>query len=323
MSDYVTPGFWDEAELDRELDAILAGDGPVVVGPWLSELGYELLYWIPFLTAICETRGVDPARLTVLSRGGVASWYAGLAGRYVEIFDHCSAEEFRLSAETRQARQAGSQKQFHVDDFDFDLLERAGLSGHRLLHPRLMYRAFHPFFAGLRSLEFLHSRLQFRRFHAPKHPVVDTLPPSYAAVKFYTRPSFPADAANQAAVEAYVRRLATHGPVVVLDQPHAVDDHGHFHIEAGDNIHFIGAAVDLSDNLAAQTAVLGRATSFTGTYGGFCYLPMRLGRSAVGVMAGTDSVIGVHAAAIFAMSEALGGGLSLLQAETFRHFASL
>ncbi len=66
MSEFVTPGFWDESELDRELDVILAGDGPVVVGPWLSELGFELLYWIPFVTAIRRRRDIDPKRLVVL-----------------------------------------------------------------------------------------------------------------------------------------------------------------------------------------------------------------------------------------------------------------
>ena len=25
------------------------GSAPIVVGPWLSEVGYEVLYWIPFL----------------------------------------------------------------------------------------------------------------------------------------------------------------------------------------------------------------------------------------------------------------------------------
>jgi hypothetical protein len=323
MSGYVTPGIWDESELAAEIAGIAAGDGPIVVGPWLSELGYELLYWIPFVTAICQRHQVDPARLTVLSRGGVASWYAGLADRYVELFDHCTADEFRLAAEARQARQAGSQKQFHVDDFDFDLLDRVGLSGARLLHPRLMYRAFHPYFAEHRPQAFLREHLRFTRITPPAHPVLDSLPASYAVVKFYTRPSFPADAANRALVEGYVSRLAERQPVVVLDHPYAVDDHGHFAIAPGPNVHHLGQHMTLPDNLALQTAVLSRATMFAGTYGGFCYLPMRLGKPAIGLMSQSDQVIGVHAAAIFGMAEALDGSLTLLQVEAFRHFADL
>ncbi len=323
MSGYVTPGIWDEAELAREIEATVAGDGPIVVGPWLSEVGYELLYWIPFVAAICQRHGVDPARLTVVSRGGVGAWYSGLAGHYVELFDHCTADEFRLAGEARQARQAGSQKQFHVDEFDFNLLEKAGLTGARLLHPRLMYQAFHPYFAGHRSQSFLKSHLRFTPITAPAHPILAELPASYAVVKFYTRPSFPADAANRALVEGYVRRLAEQQPVVVLDQPYAVDDHGHFGIAPGDNIHHVGEAMTLADNLGLQTAVLSRASMFAGTYGGFCYLPMRLGRPAIGLMSQSDQVIGVHAAAIFDMAETLDGSLTLLQVDAFRHFSGL
>jgi hypothetical protein len=142
-------------------------------------------------------------------------------------------------------------------------------------------------------------------------------------VKFHTRPSFPADAANRALVEGYVKRLAQHQPVVVLDHPYAVDDHGHFAIEGGANVHHVGQHMTLSDNLSLQTAVLSRATMFAGTYGGFCYLPMRLGKPAIGLMSQTDQVIGVHAATIFGMSEALDGSLTLLQVDAFRHFAEL
>ena len=28
--------------------------GPILVGPWLSEVGFELLYWIPLLRWIKE-----------------------------------------------------------------------------------------------------------------------------------------------------------------------------------------------------------------------------------------------------------------------------
>jgi hypothetical protein len=79
----------------------------------------------------------------------------------------------------------------------------------------------------------------------------------------------------------------------------------------------------LADNLGLQTAVLSRARMFAGTYGGFCYLPMRLRRPAIGLMSQSDQVIGVHAAAIFDMAETLNGSLTLLQVDAFRHFSGL
>ncbi len=39
-----------EVEETKELITMLGRqDRPIIVGPWLSETGFELLYWIPFL----------------------------------------------------------------------------------------------------------------------------------------------------------------------------------------------------------------------------------------------------------------------------------
>src|SRR3954465_3740313 len=46
---------------------IAKGTGDVIVGPWTGEVGFELLYWIPFLNWLVE-QGLDPARLVVISR---------------------------------------------------------------------------------------------------------------------------------------------------------------------------------------------------------------------------------------------------------------
>ena len=61
----------------------LGSDHP---GPWLSEVGYEALYWVPFVRWFAELRHRSE-RIVALSRGGVAAWYGGIASRYVEQFD--------------------------------------------------------------------------------------------------------------------------------------------------------------------------------------------------------------------------------------------
>ena len=53
----------------------------IVAGPWLGEVGFELLYWVPFLRWFAERFHVAPERLLVVSRGGTASWYRPFAGR--------------------------------------------------------------------------------------------------------------------------------------------------------------------------------------------------------------------------------------------------
>ena len=64
--------FRREAEaIDREIAALAAGTRPIVAGPWLAEVGYEVLYWIPFLRWFQDAFGVPRDRLVVVSRGGM------------------------------------------------------------------------------------------------------------------------------------------------------------------------------------------------------------------------------------------------------------
>ena len=58
---------------------------PGRVGPWLGEVGFEVLYWIPFLHWLFERHGIPTAEVTVVSRGGAEPWYDGLCGRYVDV----------------------------------------------------------------------------------------------------------------------------------------------------------------------------------------------------------------------------------------------
>src|SRR5262245_26039445 len=73
-----------ELSVRRELQHAASGDDPIVVGPWLSEVGYEVLYWVPFVRWFADHYRIAPERLVVVSRGGVGGWYGDVATRYVE-----------------------------------------------------------------------------------------------------------------------------------------------------------------------------------------------------------------------------------------------
>ena len=132
----------DPRAAERELVRTLRSGKPLVVGPWLSEIGFEVLYWIPMLARLWREHKVDPARVTVISRGG-AAWYANLAHGYVEVLDQFTAEEL---AEWQQSRhgEEGRPKHFGLTSFDVEVLRRAGGAlppDHRLVHPGTMYGA--------------------------------------------------------------------------------------------------------------------------------------------------------------------------------------
>src|SRR5262245_54769655 len=54
---------------ETTLRRLLATDAPIVAGPWLGEVGFEILYWIPFLRWLVD-QGVPAERITAISRGG-------------------------------------------------------------------------------------------------------------------------------------------------------------------------------------------------------------------------------------------------------------
>ena len=77
--------FRDEAQaIERRIAEVAAGREPIVVGPWLAEVGYEVLYWIPFLRWFQDAHGVAAraadrrvarrARRAVSSRSPAATW---------------------------------------------------------------------------------------------------------------------------------------------------------------------------------------------------------------------------------------------------------
>ncbi|MGZ8999084.1 MAG: hypothetical protein ACXW2T_09540, partial [Allosphingosinicella sp.] len=67
---------------------------PVVVGPWLMEIGFELLYWIPYVRFHLAKLGIPKERVIAISRGGAGAWYGDLAGRYLDILDVMTPQQF-------------------------------------------------------------------------------------------------------------------------------------------------------------------------------------------------------------------------------------
>lgn len=264
------------AETDSLLSSLARSDGPIVVGPWHSEVGFELLYWVPFLRWATRTYALDPSRLVAVSRGGVSSWYAGIADRYLDIFDVLDAEEFRRLTEERW-EQTGGQKQTVLGPWDERILDAFGpaldWAPERLLHPLTMYNLFRRFWKGGVPIRHVLDRVDLARFEKPDDPrLVASLPERYVAVRFYFRPSFPDTADNRRLAHDVISALARSVDVVLLNTGLVVDDHEDFAPDVGASIHRPLLGGKSAENLHAQSVVISRAQSFVGTYGGLSYL---------------------------------------------------
>ena len=259
----------DEWALERELETALAGTAPILAGPWISEVGYEVLYWAPFLRWVAAAYRIPRERFVVMSRGGTASWYGDVAGRYLEIFDHVAPGELAARAA------AGDLKQRQMSELDRRLIDAAARElGARptVLHPSVLFRWFAPFWSGRESMSFVERHTRYERLSASAAAVPIELPPDYVAVKFYGARSLPDTPEVRAQIRSIVSAVAARHPVVQLDTGLQVDDHEDYRLESTGRVLSVHAALDPRTNLAAQTAIIAGARLFVGTCGSLAWL---------------------------------------------------
>jgi len=290
----------DAQQVEREIAAVAAGRAPIIAGPWLSEVGYEVLYWLPFLRWFTDKYRIAPERLVAVSRGGVRDWYAGLAGRYVEIFDQMPASELAARNLARQAHdESGGQKQSALGSLDEEILARArgslGISDAHTLHPSLLFRLFRHVWFGNLPLDFFwtHTRYERREMPAGAGDLPVGLPPKFIAAKFYSGTALPLTDEHRAIVRALVARTAATMPVISLDADYGVDEHRDFDLTGIPNVTSARAWMTARDNLALQSRLLDRASGFIGTCGGLAWRAPFVGVPTTAVYA-DDQLLRVH-----------------------------
>jgi hypothetical protein len=273
-----------------EIGALLEHDKPVIAGPFLGEVGFELLYWIPLLRwAVREFPGLGE-RLVIVSRGGSQHWYGAIGSRYVDTFDLWSVEEFHS---VRGVVDKQMEEWVVERDLQARLRVYSGLDEAVVLHPSLLY-----------TLYYLARKIDQRTF--PQQVVHDEgrttglmaiyesmpppdlgelarrLPGEYVAVRLYSRPSMPDSPETRLFAEDLIRSLARNTKVVLLNNGLELDDHSDLVLELEDSVLAIDDLMEPNNNLHVQTVALSRARAFIGTYGGLSYLAPFLNVPSIG-----------------------------------------
>jgi hypothetical protein len=286
--------------------AALARDArPIVLGPWVGEVGFELLYWVPFVRWFAEEYRLPPERLIAVTRGGAGSWYAPFAARAVDALTFLEPGDFLARNQARRDR-LGEQKQIAWTPLDEEILALVKRKEGRdvaVLHPSVMYRLFAPYWWGHQPIGWIRRHTRYVRMQPPGIQI--DLPEQYTAVKFYFNDCFGNTPENCAFVERTVRRLADEGPVVSLSTGVAVDDHGPCEpdIAAMAGIRHLLAP---DTNLLVQSAVVARARRFVGTYGGFAYLAPLFGVPATSYYTDPDGFSVRHLNVVKSVLDAAG-----------------
>jgi hypothetical protein len=261
----------------------------VLAGPFTGEVGFELLYWIPMLRWAVREFPELRGRLIAVSRGGVQDWLKGLDAQYFDVLDLFSPEDFA-------AHRAIADKQRRVQEFESRAVaaveERLALPEISVLHPQVLYYAYFRFLK-VNELAYSKALVQgadhaeglasiYQPIQAPDlGRMLDFLPDDYVAVRFYSSASFPITDESRRFASAVIEALSRTTNVVVLGHPFQLDDHGDVS-EPPAGVFTIDHLTTPANNLAIQTAAVGRSKAFVGTYGGFAYLAPFLGVPSLG-----------------------------------------
>ncbi len=271
----------------RALHAAAAGSGPILLGPWLSEVGYEALYWVPFVRWFTRQYDVDPSRVVAVSRGGVAPWYAGIASRYVEQFELFTPEEFAARNEAR--RGDADQKQLALSDFDQEILSRArarlGIDRAAVCHPSTMFQLMRQFWLGNDSLQSVLEYTEFESIAARAEVALPRLPDEFVAVKFYTGRALMDTPGHRQQLRQLVERIGRRQPIVALNTNLSLDEHADYVFQDVAGLITLDGSMTPQNNLAVQTEVIRRATRFVGTCGSLAWLAPMLGTDTLAVYA--------------------------------------
>jgi hypothetical protein len=256
---------------------------PILAGPWRSEVGFELLYWLPFLERFIKTHQISRDRLIYLGRGGSAAWF-NAAGKG-DILDHMPPAQLRALA-TQASQRTGSIKQQTLEPWEQHVCDLAmmsiGFKDYHVLSPAWMYQLLEPFWQGKESLAWLDQRLlHLQRLPAPRvsPELAKQLPNKFIAMKWYTRPTWPFREDLLLWTRKLTEAVASHMPVVLITSGMHVDDHGEIELGKIPNVLKLSELTQSTpqNNLAVQTSVIAKAQGYVGTYGGMAQGAMRFG----------------------------------------------
>jgi hypothetical protein len=255
---------------------------PILVGPWRSEVGFECLYWVPFVQQFRHRYKIDRNRLIAIGRGGSAAWY-DMAGQ-ADLYEHVPLETARAWS-IQASQQTGSVKQHRVEPWEAHVCgltaASLGLRKYHVLSPSWMYSLLRPYWEGQTSQRWINDRLAHAlTMPAPKiaPELKAKLPAEYVAMRWYARPTWPyrEDLVNW--TRKFVEGVAKKIPVVLIDSFHA-DDHADLNLGPIPNTLRLSELAEMTplNNLAVQSSVIKQAKAYVGTYGGMAQGAMRWG----------------------------------------------
>lgn len=257
--------------------------GPVLIGPFYGEVGFECQYFVPWVNRLMKECGIESDRMIAISRSGAGSWYG--AKTCVELYAMGrTPQQVRIENRVRAAK-TGAMKQRDLCDFDRaiirDVVETLQLKGHTLVHPSAFYRECEPFWKGEKGFRWISQRMGWNLPLATEAAPAG-LPDHFVAVRFYARPTWPMSQDTTRFAEDCITKLAERSAVILLNTGQHMDEHVDFEMTHPNVSRLTDYATVTPENtLLLQSAVIRAAMGFVGNYGGLAQLALCLGKPSV------------------------------------------
>ncbi len=251
----------------------------IIIGPYLSDIGFEILYWIPFVRWIMKEFNVKKENTIVISRYGTRVWYSDITKDYVDILELMDEPEFEKEQAIR-IKTAGNIKQFTVSEFEKNIinevLDNKNMGDYELLHPSTMYKLFTSVWNQTFPINYILDHLEFKNITDKPDTAVSLpchLPQEFIAVRLDNTAYIPATPQTTYMVKLLVEKIADRMPVVLLNNGIEVDFHKEWAIDFDhENIFKITGQTDRRQHFFLQTQIMQKASGFFGTHGGASYL---------------------------------------------------
>ena len=252
---------------------------PIVVGPWRSEVGFEVLYHLPYLGWLLK--GIAQKRVYVITRGGAGIWYPVNQAKVLDLYKIRPLEEVRRQTNLDIVRHQ-MMKHTRISAWDRDVIKQAcgiwGIEHPILVHPSETYRRFGDWFASKATAVDTLSRMHFAPIKKPEHPP-EGLPKKYYVSHFYSRATLKASPEVRRFISDTLVGLSERAPVIQLLSPHHVDDHIDIPIKHDKVLVATkdGQHPSPAETLSHNSALIAGSAGFVGTYGGMAQVALRYG----------------------------------------------
>lgn len=286
----------------------------IVIGPFLGEVGFELLYWIP-LVGYLQKFIPEHLEVIVISRGGMGAWYQ--SKRTVRYFDALSIFSPDLIEKERIRRQkiSGVMKQNQLSEFEKEVIRKlVGESPALVLHPKLMVRHFARYWSGKQNLQTIVRTMIFTR---PDLGVNHDLEfKDFISLRLYKNDVL--TEVNGEFTERLLSWVNSSGlPILNLDTGVNYDDHRSLATTSISSFPTLSGQVACK-NLHVQAQAISQSANFICTHGGLSYFGPLLGTPTVVVQDVDKSPNPQHTALISYVAKENQVGFSIATVKTAR-----